>query len=165
LSVVAQDVDPQREVWEAVADGGGDGGHVGDDVGGHARGEEGDVAEVFDHEAVDAAVGQRVGVFENSFDEGLHVLSCEARRAGEGGEVEHADDDLFDAGPGGQDGEQGHPCSLTTREPWTTECHEGVIGLINGGGILRGGADFRGALGRRPAGRDRLAARALRAVA
>lgn len=65
LAVIPQHVDAKRKLGKALADIGGEGGHGGDRVGGNAAGIEGDVAEVFEHETVDAAAGEGVSVTQH----------------------------------------------------------------------------------------------------
>ena len=101
-SVVAQDIDPQRQIWPGMAQGGADARHGGDGLGRHPVLVEGNVAVVLEHQRPDAAEAQGFGIVEGRVFDGLDV-AIPIRRTGQGAQMNHADN-------GGC--EQAPPCRL-----------------------------------------------------
>jgi hypothetical protein len=63
----------------------------------HAPGREGDVAVILDEQRVDPALAKRPGILERGGEHLVHPAGP-SRRAGEGAEMDHADDGLRRAG-------------------------------------------------------------------
>jgi hypothetical protein len=93
-AVVPEDVDPDREVGR-LADRPGEARQVGDDVRRDVLGVERGVAEVLDHQGVDAAGGEPFGVTAGDLVEALAAApGVVAGRAGQRRQVDHPDDRL-----------------------------------------------------------------------
>ena len=67
-----------------------DGRHMTDHAGRHAPGIERHIAEVFDHQPIDAAGGEGVGVAQGGFADGAEITAI-AGGTGERQEMDHAD--------------------------------------------------------------------------